>query len=98
MCMVRISLILEDEEFLQLGAMVWGSAAWDVTPGHESIKTLFDKIRLQVEKKATPGQAMHLNRLTDTLNEVFGADTVDREMIKDGFNVLMEQVSEKLQP
>lgn len=95
--MNRICLNLDDEEFLQLGAMVWGSDAWTVSPGSASIKTLFDKIRIQVAKRATPGQILHLDRLTQTLNEVFGADTVDREMIKDGFNALMEQANEKLQ-
>lgn len=95
--MIRISLILNDDEFLQLGAMVWGSAAWAVSPGNESLKSLFDKVRLQIEKRATPGQIMHLDRITAALQEVFGADSVDRDMIKDGFNTLMEQATEKLQ-
>lgn len=89
--------MLDDDEFLQLGAMVWGSAAWNVSPGNESIKSLFDKVRIQVERIATPGQIRHLDKITATLNEVFGADTVDREMIRDGFNTLMEQATEKLQ-
>lgn len=95
--MIRICFSLNDDEFLQLGAMVWGSAAWNVTPGNDSIKSLFDKIRIQVEKKATPGQIIHLDKITAALQEVFGADTVDREMIRDGFNTLMEQATEKLQ-
>lgn len=95
--MIRITLYLDDEEFLQLGAMVWGCDAWNVSPGSESIKSLFDKIRLQIEKRATPGQILHLNKITALLQEVFGADTVDREMIRDGFNTLMEQATEKLQ-
>lgn len=95
--MTNINLKLDDEEFLQLGAIVWGSTAWCVTPGNESIKSLFDKIRIQVERKATPGQVKHLDRITAALNDVFGADTVDREMIRDGFNTLLEQATEKLQ-
>lgn len=95
--MVRISLTLNDEEFLQLGAMVWGSAAWNVSPDNDSIKSLFDKVRIQVEQKATPGQILQLDKITAALNDVFGADTVDREMIRDGFNTLMEQATEKLQ-
>ena len=95
--MVKINLVLDDDEFLQLGAMVWGSAAWNVTPGSASIKSLFDKVRIQVEQKATPGQILHLDKITATLNDVFGADSVDRDMIRDGFNTLMEQATEKLQ-
>ncbi len=88
--MTRITLNLEDDEFLELGGLGFSIDTWNVDPKKHSFGRLALKIKEQVQKKATPGQLLHFEKVVQAIMQAAATHEVGVMMAKDGMTELVE--------
>jgi hypothetical protein len=87
--MPKITLDLEDDEFLELGGLGFSVATWNTDAQTCSFGRLLLKIKERIEKRATPGQIIYLNKVVQAIREAATLNPENIETVTDSCRLLM---------
>jgi hypothetical protein len=80
----RITMYLEDDEFLELGAMAFSVETWNpIVAKENAFGRLLLKLKEQIEKKVTKGQRDYLEKVVFAIQEAARSNPENIAGLKD---------------